>query len=474
MNINLRIRKSRFSEVLRKSKKIFPDLLDMAQFSVLKNQFESVVREGISEIAITVGFQEYMRMKQQQFVNNLNLKPTLKKLEKDLSGDKKHMVYVWIGHSRDRNIITSIRLLKAIPATQKTRQKMYLEQGEELIVHSKLKMELVLKRELKYRLAAPIISHLCISSSMEEARKYDAKGFKMIEPGLVKFGLDPPSAFWVKEHGDPGIPKLLDSVREVFKEKQWFTSEIERIVEKYAISPDALEVLRGLFNRMDRKKEGLISIDQLCRFFGEPQHKIIEWLLELVGCFDIKCISFEQYLSLIYIYCMFTRSEMLRFLFNRISEANEADVDESKFITKKSLHQLMAHLTAHEAVPMNRKKYEMAFDQHALVLCQTTGGTKIFNLLEVQQKVKRLEEKEAPGLYGYEAPPRIIGEPKLYFSQFEKIIESFPVLMYSTQRLQSKIMLKCLGEDYWNAHRDLFKFGRTKAGVALKNKTGPR
>lgn len=404
------------------------------------------------------------------------------KIDRDLSGDAKRSVFLWYTRGEGRRMITSIELKKASPETRARRIAVYEKDGHELLFQKDFEMEILVKRELMRKIAAPTVDKILISSSFEEAVKLEEEGYEMINPGLAVFGLDVASAVWVKRKGNGNMPNLLTEAREQFQNQKWFSHETESLIEKYAISPQALETCELIFRQIDRGRAGVISVTGLCRYLGEPHHQVLDWLFEAVGCTDLKGITFMTFLTFTFTYCLWTRAEILRFLFKLASgDTDTAHAGTETFITKDQLHQLMDDLTRHEGLPMNKKRYREAFDRYAVALVSLDNAPpQVLKLHEYEARAERAALRAGPrsapadGLFAARAPPRLVGEPRLYIEQFCEILESFPALLYPVLRLQTRLAARCLGEDYWNKHRDLFQLGRAEAGVRLKYKTGPR
>jgi len=141
----------------------------------------------------------------------------------------------------------------------------------------------------------------------------------------------------------------------------------------------------------------------------------------------VNQIVFSEYVNIITTFCMFGKSELLRFIFGMHDEERRSYLDRDQW------EGLIIIMMKHEEVPHNKKHWNKEYDEFA-----TTIGKKGS------------------------------GEPEMFFEDFQKMCTTYPMIVFAMFRLQEKMRQKHLGERFWIDQRQMFVDARARLKVRRK------
>ncbi|CAM9373052.1 unnamed protein product [Pylaiella littoralis] len=415
--------------------------------SILNHQTNSIRQArttyvGICEIRITVGTkekksymeaQDYLKATNQAssfrflscFPKLFHRKGYMTFVEGDLSGKKQLHVHVWVKKGQGDGVMTSVRVQRAPlnhanPSVAKMR-RMEAEQTNHMLVgHNKCELELMCKLLSRTEGTAPAVDSIVYCPKRSGEAELTERGYERLEPTLRAVGLGKGFLF-VHRKTHKTRPKQLDLAKYSLRKSNWFSSRTALLLEKYALTKEQLVELHAIFSETDYKGDSTMDIYSFFSEMGERETQYGHWLLETVGAGgQVTDITWDQYLEVVCFFSMFSRHEVLRFVFGALDPGRRGYLDENDFQQK-----YMAAVFQHESgIPGNYPgKAKRGFAKLA------TSGTQ------------------------------------LEFPHFEKLCAQFPRLPHPIYRLQTAVQKHNLGEAFWDEKKEIFTNARLAVGV---------
>eukprot|EP00752_Nemacystus_decipiens_P014289 g12709.t1 len=392
--------------------------------SILNHQTNSIMQVGICDINITVGKKEEKAFKEAQDYLKATKQEYMSCVEGDLSGKKQLNVRLWLKTGQGDGVISGVRIQKAPTnhansAVAKMRQKEARQSSHMLVGHNRSDLELMCKVISRTEGTAPAVDDIVLCPKKAGEAELLGKGYERLEPMLKAVGLGKGFLFMHRKTHKQR-PKKLDVAKYRLRKSNWFTSRTALLLEKYALTEEELVAIHAIFSETDFKGDSTMDVYSFFSEMGEVETQYGHWLLEAVGAGGLKTeIAWDQYLEVVCFFCMFSRREVLRFVFGALDSSMRGYLDENDF-----------------------QKFLTAVFQH---------------------------ESGIPGNYPGKAKRGFVklaaSGTQLDFPQFEKLCAQFPRLPHPIYRLHTSIQKHNLGETFWDAKKDTFTDARKAVGV---------
>eukprot|EP00903_Cladosiphon_okamuranus_P006370 g6237.t1 len=392
--------------------------------AILNHQTNSIRQEGICEIHITVGKKEQKAFKQAQDYLKATKQEYMTCVEGDLSGKKQLNVHIWLKTGQGDGVISGVRIQKAPmnhanSAIAKVRQKEARQSSHMLVGHNRCDLELMCKVISRTEGTAPAVDDIAFCPKKAGEAELLDNGYERLEPMLKAVGLGKGFLFMHRKTHKKR-PKKLDVAKYRLRKSNWFTSRTAMLLEKYALTEEELVAIHAIFSETDFKGDSTMDIYSFFSEMGEVETQYGHWLLGAVGAGGQKTeIVWDQYLEVVCFFCMFSRREVLRFVFGALDPSMRGYLNENDF-----------------------QKFMTAVFQHESGIPGNYPG-----------KAKRGFAKLASS------------GTQLEFPQFEKLCAQFPRLPHPIYRLHTSIQKHNLGETFWDAKKDIFTDARRAVGV---------
>ena len=219
------------------------------------------------------------------------------------------------------------------------------------------------------------------------------------------------------------LERRIEIARRKEKEQRGLTHDhIGYITEFLAMSEQDLKGFKGMFNNIDKDKDGVINVQELVNFTRESlsMTPIIKDCLNFslgVSDFINDKLSFGEFTRAIGCFAMFSAHEMMKCIYCAIDKQSRGHIHQSEFYS---------FLT----VLHPKKKIEMAS--------------------------RSLKDATIPEF--------------ISFPSFEALATKYPKLMFPMFRFQESIRTMCLGKKWW--YRKMRKFNYAKEKVLRDQANG--
>ncbi|CAN0017553.1 unnamed protein product [Ascophyllum nodosum] len=400
--------------------------------------FHGIHSVGICDIQITVGIKEREAFSREQQYLKATREGYMTRVNGDLSGKNSLHVHLWVRMGRGDGVVTAIALQRAplncgIRSLAKARENEARRTSHLLVSHDRCQLELMCKVFKRTEETAPVVDDIVMCLRMADEANLLKEGYERLNPTLRAFGLGK-ARFWptsdlggflfVHRKMFKGRPKMVGVAKHRLnkKSKSWFTPRTALLLEKYALTEEEVVDLYDIFSRSDFKKDNTMDVYSFFSEMGELETRYGLWLLEAVGAGGTKAdITWDHYLEVVCFFGMFSRQELLRFVFGALDPTMRG------FLQMDVFHKFITVVTEHEfesGIPGNyATKVKRGFARLAM------SGTQ------------------------------------LDFKEFEKLCAQFPRLLYPIYRLQTAVQTQNLGERFWDEKKEAFVRGRRAIGV---------
>ncbi len=260
---------------------------------------------------------------------------------------------------------------------------------------------------------------LQMAFTREQEKSLLKKEFRSISGPLgTEFAV---KSIWVHEKAQTKPPEALNHAIQYLEQFCWFTRRTQITMEKHALQLKDTVTLYQTFskNARIRRKDGpCISSKQLFRCLGEPESVCWQWLLNTVGAKLESSIFWDEYLEIVFFFCMFDKNGLYRWVFSSLDHLNRKALGVSGF------QDFVSAILIHEGVPPNFS--QKCFDQFRR--------------------------------YAHEGA-------LIDFPGFAAVLDACPRLALPIQRLQSSIGKQNLGYKFWFNKKKLFIQIREELGI---------
>ncbi|RYH31884.1 hypothetical protein EON65_01710 [archaeon] len=392
--------------------------------------------ECLKSIYLTADSNEYAYfVKQNAHLQNKGL-PYYRPMDRSLGGS----FYLWQQPTFDQSIfITDIALSHKDPTSE-----YYItpSKGHEIISHEKVPFSIYVRRD-KHNPKG--IKNVYVAFLEKEEQECIINNYTKLEPNLDVFGMSS-MTLWVEKMDKSKTSALTNTnalISEITKVRHLLSEQpknrnlvslLERLNARlaeaqlkelenqiinpldYAIELMALEdhdvtMLMKVFEKIDKKKLGVVSPKQIFDFLEQPQTPFSEEVFRSVDALDSNgMIEFGDFVRAIGTYCFFGKEEVLRFIYIF------ADNDRTGSIKYSEFTHLVETLNPLEKV-------------------RTRRAIKVMNLTE---------------------------ENTVNFDDFKLLNEQFPSLFLPAFLLHNAMREKILGVDWWFQKLTKYKAVREK------------
>eukprot|EP00904_Undaria_pinnatifida_P007646 jgi/Undpi1/4010/HiC_scaffold_16.g07378.m1 len=341
-------------------------------------------------------------------------------VEGDLSGKKQLQVRLWLKMGQGDGVVTDVRIQKAPPnhtnpAVAKARKTAAQETFHLLVTHNRCDLELVCRVLSRTEGTSAAVDDIVMCARKADEGVLIDRGYEKLQPQLKAVGLG--KTF--KE-----TPKLLDVAKYRLRKIDWFTARTAVLLEKYVLTEENVVALHDIFNQTDYKGDGTMDIYSFFSEMGEVETRYGHWVLEAVGAGgESTDVTWDQYLEAVCFYSMFSRREVLRFVFGALDPSMRG------YLEARDFQKFVSAVTQHESgIPGNYPgKAKRGFTRLA------RNGTQ------------------------------------LEFPQFEQLCSQFPRLPHPVYRQQTAVQKHNLGEAFWDTKKETFTDARRAVGVEKTN-----
>lgn len=197
-------------------------------------------------------------------------------------------------------------------------------------------------------------------------------------------------------------------------------SNITKVIKNFHLSPKDVSAFWKIFQKLDREKSGLVSLNYLFKSIETNRNLLTDVLLELLDIEHEGEINFSDFLTMVTTYCFFEPPEILKFCFFVF------DQDKTGFFSVDDLNNLVN-------VVHNIK----------------SGTTVRGNVKASWMKLTFTSEN-------------------LDFNDFAQIHRAFPRLFEPAFRLQQQMMAGFMGEMWWNKMKRRNQDRKEEADLKIK------
>eukprot|EP01031_Cornospumella_fuschlensis_P025232 gene25232-30474_t len=392
--------------------------------------------ECLKAIYLTADSSEYSYfVKQNAHLQDKGL-PYYRPMDRSLGGS----FYLWQQPTFDQTIfITDIALSHKDPTSE-----YYItpSKGHEIISHEKVPFNILVRRD-KY--VTKGIKNIFVTFLEKEEQECILNNYVRLEPNLDVFGMSSMS-LWVEKMDKSKTSALTNTnaliseitkVRHLLSEQpknrnlisllqrlnerlaeahhkelaHQITNPLEYAIEFMALEENDVKMLMKVFEKIDKKKLGQISLKQIFDFLEQPQTPVSEEVFRSMDALDSNgMIEFGDFVRAVGTYAFFGKEEILRFIYIF------ADQDRTGSIKSSEFTHLVEVLNPLEKV-------------------RTRRAIKTMNLTE---------------------------ENTVNFEDFQLLNEQFPSIFLPAFLLQNAMREKILGVDWWFQKLSKYKVVREK------------
>jgi Ca2+-binding EF-hand superfamily protein len=176
--------------------------------------------------------------------------------------------------------------------------------------------------------------------------------------------------------------------------------EVKSAVEAMGLTQKHLKQLKLQFEEIDLDGSGSIDSEEFFEILEENRSPFTDALFALIDLDGSGTIEFEEYCMVCITYCMYTRKDILKFVFDCFDKDGSGTIDEKEFITLCN--------TVNNAAPLFPGNFAEAIAQF---------DTNDDGLID--------------------------------FNEFMELDKRYPLVLFPAFRLQDRMMKKTLGEREW-------------------------
>jgi len=402
----------------------------MLEGAIMNHHTRTSVMQGIVEIHITVGSLDTANFQERNDERKLNKQPVWDRIDKDLSGPNKKFVYLWYLRGEGRTVFTGMQVVLAPEVEERTNAKKVearlsslRRSGTVVAGHPSLSFEIQGLNTRTSGGSAPAVDEIAISMSPELDLSLRSKGYDRLNPGFYKFDCGvkrQPIHLWIHVKRFKFERKANDMAKSVLSEFEWWTNGVGDCVDKFGISVDAIvDIHNKCFKALDFNEEVEENDIEVCEWLdalGEARSKYFIYLLTCTGCTDTDQINFTRYLNTVATFCMFSKEELMRFLFGFC-------IKTEKVASYALFEEMVAGILEFES--------------------------SVFPPHKVAQAWKQFSTRRGD----------------MFWENFRTMLLSTPVLIWPIQRLQVKLAKQNLGEQFWMSQKQAMINARSRLGI---------
>jgi Ca2+-binding EF-hand superfamily protein len=415
------------------------DEKDMAMHSVLNKQTRLREIYGVTDIHITNGLDETTGFQREQTELNRMKKPYFIKVEQDLSHRKIQHIYLWCKHTVSRQeAFTKVEIHKRPVGGKITQQKRLheMDAAEFVIVpHTadrRFPVELQCTRH-KHEVGKAI-KDMQVSCNGEQEHRLERDGYTRLEPMVGKWGGNFDVGVYIWELRDnPRKPYTMKKAEGVSKTEEYnpavaphYNEELEAVIDFLFLKDDEVSLFFKLFQKIDVRKEGSVFVDDICDYFEEDTPVWVKALFKLVEADPEGALSFSEFTHAMGMFCCFGENEMQHFAFSLCDADRTGHIDSSEFRS---------------------------------MIRQLGDNNPVVRPAQMERAFRQFDTE---------------GQGRMDVQQFKKMIKFYPVLVYPTFKLQTKIKNEALGAAYWDKKKEQFMAARKIAVVSDKAEQAER
>mmetsp|Transcript_1317 Transcript_1317/g.1387 ORF Transcript_1317/g.1387 Transcript_1317/m.1387 type:complete len:1578 (-) Transcript_1317:176-4909(-) len=387
--------------------------------AVLKYQVKSILQEGVTELALTLGEHEAKAFQVSQTQLRMAKLPHFVRLEQDLSGSMALDISLWVQYGTGRECICQLEVTNKPPHTSnaqmKLRQTELAGQCVKLVWHPQIHFEMRGKCSAKLGLADFAIQEVQICDTAEGAESLLKDGFMLLKD-LTQIGFAGIS-LWGKTK-KPDDESLLFKFNRV-QSQPWCDDRLLRVMKAFNITEDDVMRLHRVFeNVLYGRNRDTMRVEELFASIDFPYNQLCRWVVQAVRPSKRAELKFSEYAHLVSYYIMLSPRDLTRFLFQHADDGDKAYLRRDQF-------QKLLELLSQDS-PFNLKTWEVQYE--------------------------RFHDKKL----------------KFQFiKNFEDFVEKNPGSLWKPQLLQQKLMKANLGVTYWEKKIEQYRITRENMGVRL-------
>jgi Ca2+-binding EF-hand superfamily protein len=92
-------------------------------------------------------------------------------------------------------------------------------------------------------------------------------------------------------------------------------AKMAKTIKTFMLTPNEIAQFWKIFQKLDKSKIGLISIDAICKSIECKRSAVVDSLLELLEIEHEGELNFSDFLTMVVTLCMFDHVNMLKFCF---------------------------------------------------------------------------------------------------------------------------------------------------------------
>ena len=328
---------------------------------------------AISKLRFTVGKLETDKFAKENFDLQDRGLPFFRRVGKEI-GVQDQLVIWALYTSDDKDFITSIKVSRAFVGRPLPID--LVEQGYDIIQHERMKGESVKDPSLclwykKDRKFSKAICDISVSYCSKDEEELLLEDFEKIEENLIKFGLSE-SYLWfrlidrkaLKKLGNPKhmadqyeeyckmlannpndsilkdlVEKMRRRLRNVqLEEEKRFERKkgpVEDTADFLSMSSNDLEKFQKIYKKIDKDRDGYISLDEFRIFIGKPEemsrYSNHIFILSIGHPPNDDRLDFGISLKAISMFCMFSKEETLKFIFSIYDKKGFGSIENDEF-----------------------------------------------------------------------------------------------------------------------------------------------
>ena len=386
---------------------------------ILTHQTLSLVQEGILSMHLTLGLAELDAFQQDQDFKKNARELFYKLIPGDLSGRSELKMHLWVKNGTGNECICNLEVKgKRSGVSSIARRERIADlngKGIRLADHDQIHIELLGEMSVKMGKGGFAIDGIIICQTAEEADDAKKKGYTLVSD-LMRYNL--PTSIWDHKRRPYDNPDMFKMG--ALPKMEWMDGRLKRCVEAFNLSEEDVLVLRDSFETaLGQFISEVIEVKDVLKYWNFPdKSSIAEWLVKAVNPRRKGEVTFSEYVHIVCYFCMFTKKELIRFIFGAM------DVEKKCFLRKKEFRELMDILA--EDTMRNPKVWMLAWP----------------NFMN-------------PALNA------------IFLPEYEAFTDENPSTLWMVQLLQKKIMEKNLGRSYWDDKVEQFMLMRKDIGVIM-------
>lgn len=360
-----------------------------------------------------------------------------------------NQIYLWTASTYDDStFITDVWLSHKSPESEYKHIFPNKRAFDEVLTHDASDLEIFVKRD---KSKTKGLHALYLAYTEKDESDFIINGFQRLEPNLEVFGL-PNMTLWMETQEKAKISQLTNTnalIAEITKVRHLLSEQptnrnlqslLERLngrlaeahakevanqvtdplayaIELMALDQIDLDALVKIFTKIDSKKNGVLTMEQVMVFLGQPMTPLAREIFTSVDALDGKgYIEFGDFIRAVGTYAFFGKEEVLRFIYIFADTDRTGSIGSSEFVS------LIETINPHEKVRTRRAMKEMNLTPHTTV----------------------------------------------NFEDFRMLNEQFPSLFLPAFLLQNAMRERIMGVDWW--FQKLSKYKEVRAKMASEGK----